>query len=520
MFSGWLTATVFLPAGAALFIALFLRRDAWVRWFAIGVTAVVFALSVAVFAMYDRGIGGVQLVDFAARWIPVDGLRAQYLLGVDGLSAPLVLLTGLLGMCAAFASWRITLRVREYFIWLLVLETAVLGVFTSLDFLLFVIFWEVELIPMYLLISIWGSGRPRYSAMKFVIFTVAGSAFMLVGVLALYLSQGVETFAMVSVPGVVGVPNIVEGIPDLIGEAQLIAPAALLFAFFFIAFAVKLPLWPLHSWLPDAHTDAPTAVSMMLAGVLLKMGGYGMFRVNVGMFRDAGGFRIADIAWVLAVLATISVVYGAVVTLRQTDLKRLIAFSSVSHMGYVLLGISSIAGVNGAVSDGGLNGAALQMFTHGTITGLAFLMVGLTYDRVHTRSIPHLGGLARRMPLIGTFFLFAGLAALGLPGLSGFVAEIMVFLGTFPVWGWAAGIGAFGVVIAAGYVLWMVQRTFFGPRPPEDGLPVKMYDELDDANWIDMVPVLALSVAIVVVGVYPSVITDVFKVGIRAALAS
>jgi len=515
VFSGWLTVTVFLPAAAALFIALFLRRDAWVRWFAIGATAVVFALSIAVFAMYDRVAGGVQLVDFAARWIPVEGLRAQYLLGVDGLSAPLVLLTGLLGMCAAFASWRITLRVREYFIWLLVLETAVMGVFTSLDFLLFFIFWEVELIPMYLLISIWGSGRPRYSAMKFVIFTLTGSAFMLVGVLTLYLSPGVGTFAMVSVPGAVE-----NGIPDLIQGAALIAPAGLLFTFFFIAFAVKLPLWPLHSWLPDAHTDAPTAVSMMLAGVLLKMGGYGMFRVNVGMFQDTGGFKVADIAWVLAVLATISVVYGAVVTLRQTDLKRLIAFSSVSHMGYVLLGISSIAGVNGAVSDGGLNGAALQMFTHGTITGLAFLMVGLTYDRVHTRSIPHLGGLARRMPLIGTFFLFAGLAALGLPGLSGFVAEIMVFLGTFPVWGWAAGISAFGVVIAAGYVLWMVQRAFFGPRPPEGGLPVKMYDDLPDANWIDMVPVLALSAAIIVVGVYPSVITEVFKAGIRAVLAS
>ena len=522
MFSGWLTSTVFLPAAAALIIALFLRRDGLARWFAIGVTVVVFALTIAIFAMYDRGEGGVQLVDFAARWIPVEGLQAQYLLGVDGLSAPLVLLTGLLGMCAAFASWRITLRVREYFIWLLVLETAVLGVFTSLDLLLFFVFWEVELIPMYLLISIWGSGRPRYSAMKFVIFTLTGSAFMLVGVLALYLSPGVGTFAMVSVPdaGVMGIPEVMKNALATPGGLQLLAPAGLLFTFFFIAFAVKLPLWPLHSWLPDAHTDAPTAVSMMLAGVLLKMGGYGMFRVNVGMFQNTGGFAIAKIAWVLAVLATISVVYGAVVTLRQTDLKRLIAFSSVSHMGYVLLGISSVAGVTGAASDGGLNGAALQMFTHGTITGLAFLMVGLTYDRVHTRSIPHLGGLARRMPLIGTFFLFAGLAALGLPGLSGFVAEIMVFLGTFPVWGWATGIAAFGVVIAAGYVLWMVQRAFFGPGPPEGGLPVKMYDELPDANWVDMVPVLALSVAIVVVGVYPSVITEVFKVGIRAALAS
>lgn len=505
-FEGWLTAVVFLPAAAALFIALFLRGQATVRWFAIGVTVVDLALAATVFLLYDRGQGGVQLVDRYADWIPVEGLRAEYLLGVDGLSAPLVLLTGLLGAVAAFASWRITDRVREYFIWLLILQTAVMGVFTALDFLLFFIFWEIELVPMFLLISIWGSGRRQYSAMKFVIFTLTGSAFMLVGILALYLSSGVGTFAMVSIPS-----EGIVGIPDAIAGASLLVPAAVIFFLLFAAFAIKMPLWPFHSWLPDAHTDAPTAVSVMLAGVLLKMGGYGLIRVSVGMFQETKDFQVQDVAWLLAVLAVISIVYGAIVTLRQTDLKRLIAFSSVSHMGFVVLGVSSIVGVNGAVSQAGLNGAALQMVTHGTITGLLFLCVGLVADRMphHTRSLSEIGGIAPRMPMIAAAMMIAGLASLGLPGLSGFVAEITVFLGAFPVWGWLTAIGAFGVVLAAGYILWMIQRAFFG-QPSRVPL-----DDLEDASAVDMIPVAALVVAIVAVGVYPRMITDVFRVGIQ-----
>jgi NADH-quinone oxidoreductase subunit M len=311
---------------------------------------------------------------------------------------------------------------------------------------------------------------------------------------------------------------IVQGIPDLIAGRDLIVPAALIFAFFLIAFSVKLPLWPLHSWLPDAHTDAPTAVSVMLAGVLLKMGGYGLFRINVGMFQETAGFTVHDAAGVLAAIAAVSVLYGAIVTIRQTDLKRLIAFSSVSHMGFVMLGVAAIGGTASAASAGGLNGAALQMFTHGTITGLAFLMVGLTYDRAHTRHIPHLGGLWKKMPVIAVFFLIAGFASLGLPGLSGFVAEIMVFLGTFQVWGWATGFAAFGVVLAAGYILWMVQRAFFGPAPSEGGMPADQYDRLEDASMLDLVPVVALTVPIFVVGIWPSVLTDVFDTGIQAML--
>ncbi len=513
MFSGLLTATVFLPAAAAIVIALTMRNKQAVRWSSIGATTVTLVLTIVVFVAYDREQGGVQFVDRISGWIPIDALRAEYLLGVDGLSAPLVLLTGILGMAAAFASWRIEHRVKEYFFWLLLLETAVMGVFVSLDLLMFLVFFEFEVIPMYMLISVWGTGRPKYSAMKFVLFTLFGGAFLFVAILAIFLSSSVDTFAMVSIPdaGIVGVPELIAG-------ADLIAPAALIFSFFLIAFAVKLPLWPLHNWLPDAHTDAPTAVSVMLAGVLLKMAGYGLLRINVGFFQETDGFTIHDAAGVLAAIAAASVIYGAIVTIRQTDMKRLIAYSSVSHMGFVMLGIAAVGGSAAELSEGGLNGAALQMFTHGTITGLAFLMVGLTYERTHSRHIPHLGGLAKKMPIIAIFFIIAGFGSLGLPMLSGFVAEIMVFLGTFTVWPWATGVAAFGVVLAAGYTLWMVQRTFFGPGPAQGGMSNETYEELTDANWVDMIAVVALTVPIFLVGIWPSVITDTFKLGIEAAI--
>jgi NADH-quinone oxidoreductase subunit M len=492
LFSGWLTAVVFLPLAGAIIIALLVRGNRNVRVFAAVVALAEFVLSIIVFARYDLASDApqFQLIDKFENWIPMGGaFDVQYFLAVDGLSAPMVLLTGLLGMVAVYASWSVKERVREYFMWLLVLQTAVMGVFTALDFFLFFLFWELELVPMFFLISIWGSGRKEYSAMKFVIFTFLGSAFMLVGILTLYFSTG--TFDMTQLPAE-------------IAGGKLLLPAGLVFALLFVAFAVKLPVWPLHTWLPDAHTDAPTAASVMLAGVLLKMGAYGMLRISATMFPQV----IADVAWLLAGAGVINIVYGAAVVLRQTDLKRLIAFSSVSHMGFVLLGISSIVGVDGRVSPVGMTGASLQMFAHGIIAGLLFLLVGYVYEKAHTRYIPDLGGLASRMPLLATALVVAGLASLGLPSTIGFVAEIHVFLGTFPVWSWLTAVGAFGVVLTAGYILWMIQRIMFGAQNHD-------LDDVSDATPLELIPVGLMIVAIMVIGIYPSLIADVFSTGIQ-----
>lgn len=494
-FTGLLSAVVFLPLAGAAIIALLLRNDRQIRIFAVATAVLDFILAIAVFTAYNTQAGGVQLIDRLPNWIPglaADGFAVQYFLGVDGLNAPLVLLTGLLGLVAVLASWHINTRVREYFIWLLVLQTGVMGVFASLDFLLFFLFWELELIPMFFLIAIWGSdpkSKREYSAMKFLIFTILGSAFMLVGILVLFFSTG--TFDMTA-------------LPDAIQSAKLLLPAGVVFALLFIGFAVKLPLWPFHTWLPDAHTDAPTAGSVMLAGVLLKMGGYGMIRVSVSMFPEV----VSEFAWILAAAGVINVIYGAIVVMRQTDLKRLIAFSSISHMGFVVLGLASVAGVAGSVSPLGLTGAAMQMFTHGTITGLLFLLVGFVYDKAHTRYIPDLGGLAKRMPILGSALLIAGLASLGLPGTSGFVAEILVFLGTFKVWSWMTAIAAFGVVFAAGYILWTIQRVMFGPVKDR-------FADITDASGMQYIPIALLVIAIIAVGVYPSVISDVISSGVE-----
>ena len=494
VFPGLLSLTVFLPAAGALLIFALLRGDRTIRGFALLVGLADLLLSLAVFVFFDRGEGAArfQLVDHF-HWISAETLNASYFLGVDGLSAPLVLLTGLLGFCAVIVSWSIKNRVKEYFFWLLLLQTAVMGVFSSLDFLLFFLFWELELVPMYMLIATWGTGRKEYSAMKFLIFTILGSAFMLVGIVAVFLSQPGGSFDMTRL--------LEQG--SMLNGATAALPLGVMFWLFFAAFAVKLPTWPVHTWLPDAHTDAPTAASVMLAGVMLKMGGYGLLRVNVGMFPH----EVTAFAWALILLGVISVLYGAVVTLRQTDLKRLIANSSVSHMGLVLVGIGSVGVASGELTGVGLNGAAMQLFTHGTITGLLFVGVGLIYDKAHTRYIPDLGGLAGRMPVAATALAIAGFASLGLPGLSGFVSEVLVFFGGFRAYPWPTALAVLSIILAAGYILWMLEQSLFGA-------PRERFADLTDASFLEAVPLVLLVISIVAVGVYPALLTNVFDTAI------
>jgi NADH-quinone oxidoreductase subunit M len=487
---GYLSTIVFLPVVGAIIIAFvpglskgLIKRLAGIF------TLIPFVLSIILFSNFDRSLGAVQFEEQLS-WIPA--INANYHLGVDGLSMPLMILTAFLGFMVVLISWKTELRVREYFAWLLLLETSILGVFCSLDLLLFFIFWEIEIIPMYFLISIWGSGRKEYSATKYVIYTLFGSAFMLAGILSLYFTTGSLNMMEITVGG--------------LGMVQSIMPAAAIFFLLIIGFAVKLPVVPLHTWLPDAHTDAPTAGSVMLAGALIKMGGYGIIRVCVSIFPEVA----RDYAPLMVTLAVISILYGAAVTLRQTDLKRLIAYSSVSHMGFVLLGVFALGQVS-------LTGAALQMVSHGLITGLLFAMAGLTIHNIGERDLSKLGGLARQVPVIVIIFSIAGFGGLGLPLTSGFAAEFLVFAGSYSS-GVVDGIQVYtilavlGVVLAAGYILWMLQRAFYGPV-------LEQYNGAKDADTLEKLYMYTFVAVILLVGVYPAIVTDVIRIGISPIIS-
>ncbi|MFC2048491.1 NuoM family protein [Chloroflexota bacterium] len=481
----YLTTIIFLPLVGAIIITLVAgSHPKLIKYLAAVFTLIPLVLAVILFANFDRAAGGFQFVEKLA-WITP--LNAFYHLGVDGLSLPLVVLTTFLGFVVVLISWKEKLRVREYFAWLLLLETSILGVFSSLDLLLFFVFWEIEIIPMYFLISIWGSGRKEYSSIKYVVYTLFGSALMLAGILSLYFTTGSL--------------NMVDLAQQGLGMVQSIMPAAAIFFLLLTGFAVKLPVVPLHTWLPDAHTDAPTAGSVMLAGALIKMGGYGIIRVCVSIFPQVAQYY----APLLVTLAVISVLYGAAITLRQTDLKRLIAYSSVSHMGFVLLGIFALGQVS-------LTGATLQMVSHGLITGLLFAVAGLTMHNVGERDLRKLGGLARQIPIIAIVFSIAGLGGLGLPTTSGFAAEFLVFVGSFSSTT-VSGVQVYtilaviGVVLAAGYILWMLQRTFYGPV-------LEQYDGVKDADILERVYMFAFVALIMLVGIYPAILTDIIKLGI------
>jgi NADH-quinone oxidoreductase subunit M len=433
-----LSLLIFFPALGALAL-LFLRKEdeLWIRWLAFAVSAVEFLASLALLGRVSIGNAGYSAEEFAP-WIKSPAIN--YHLGVDGISLFLVILTTFLTPICVMASWRgVHHRSKEFHVMLLLLEVGVVGVFLSLDLFLFFLFWEVMLIPMAFLIGIWGHDRRIYAAVKFVIYTMAGSILMLVGIVWLY-----NTTSTFDLPA----------IQKMVQTGALLLPARtemILFLAFFLAFAIKVPLFPLHTWLPDAHVEAPTAGSIILAGVLLKMGTYGMIRFCLPLFPDAS-HRAAP--WV-ALLAIIGIIYGALVALVQPNLKKLVAYSSVSHLGFVVLGIFAFTNIS-------LQGAVYQMLAHGISTGALFLLVGMIYDRRHTFEISEYGGLATPMPQYAAFFLFVALSSLGLPMLNGFVGEYLILLGTYVVhWKWAAW-AATGVILSACYLLWAYQRVFFG----------------------------------------------------------
>jgi NADH-quinone oxidoreductase subunit M len=464
-----LTLTIFAPLLGAFLIGLIPKdRIEALRLAALAVTLVTFALSLAILFGFDANEAGFQFVT-SAKWIPEWGIG--YTIGVDGISLWMIMLTTFLMPLGVLASWSVTKRAKPYFVFLLALETGMLGVFCALDMFLFYLFWEATLIPMYFLIGMWGYGRRIYAAMKFFLFTLVGSLLMLVAILFLYFAaRGTPTFDYQS----------------LIGTTFPLVTQRLLFLAFFASFAVKVPLVPLHTWLPDAHTEAPTAGSVMLAGVLLKMGAYGLIRFAIPLFPDAS----RELVPLVVGLAIAGILYGALVAAMQRDLKRLIAYSSVAHLGFVVLGlfVGTIQGMSGGI---------LQMVSHGVSTGALFMLVGALYDRRHTREISDFGGLAKSVPIFSGIFLVVALSSLGLPGLNGFVGEFLVLLGTFLHYRWWVVPAAFGIVLAAVYLLWAYQRVFQGEVTIEEN---RKLSDLVPREIAMLAPALAL---IVVIGVYP-----------------
>jgi NADH-quinone oxidoreductase subunit M len=441
-----------------------------------------FLVSLPLFFRFPSGYESYTFVE-SVSWVPSIG--AHYTLGVDGVSVLLVMLTTLLGMLAILSSWSaIQMRTKEYYILLLVLQTGMLGVFMSLDFFLFYVFWEVVLVPMYFLIGVWGSDRRLYAAIKFVLYTLAGSVVMLLGILALYFNAakltGTQTF----------------DIPTLLAAAQHFPDSLKVWIFwaFFFAFAIKVPLFPFHTWLPDAHTDAPTAGSAILAGVLLKMGTYGFIRFSLPLLPADSAAR-ARIIHILIFLSVVGIIYGALVCLMQKDMKRLIAYSSVSSLGFCTLGIF-------ALTPTGLSGSVLQQVNHGISTGALFLIFGMLYERRHTRLISEFGGLAAPMPNFAIVYLIITLSSLGMPLLSGFVGEFTILQGAFAVdKAWAAW-GVLGVVLGAAYLLWLYQRTMFGSVTHEVN---KTIADLSLREYAVLLPLVFMSFWI---GIYPKPFFD------------
>ena len=472
----YLSSLVFIPLiGMALVMCLPKDKFGAIRW-----TSVIASLPPLVISAYltidyfvnFASMGAMAYVEGPFNWVP--SLNIQYFMGVDGISVPMLFLTGLLSTISLLASFGINNRVKEYFAFFLLLEAGMMGVFVALDFFLFYVFWEVMLVPMYFLIGVWGGPRKEYAAIKFFLYTLFGSLFMLVAILIMYFTSEPHSLNMMT---------LMDHGPTMSHTLQMVC-----FIFFFIAFAIKVPVWPFHTWLPDAHVEAPTAVSVILAGVLLKMGTYAMLRISWPMFPDA----LRSLSFWIALLGAIGIIYGALVSMAQKDLKKLVAYSSVSHMGYCMLALGAFSSVTA------IAGCMFQMISHGLITGALFLLVGVIYDRAHTREIAAFGGIGSKLPVYSSIMVFFSMAALGLPGMSGFVSEFMVFVGAFSAVNKVlVGISVLGVVLGAAYMLRMVQNVFLGE------FDLQRWGGLTEINVRELVTVVPLMVLTVLIGVYP-----------------
>lgn len=478
-----LSLTTYIPLVGALYLLFMKEHEGMVRRLSLAVSLAALALSVLMLGHFDPKSAGFQFVE-NLEWAPSLGI--SYKMGVDGISVLFIVLTTVLTVLCVLVSWtQVKKYVREFHVALLVIESAMLGVFSALDLVLFYVFWEVMLIPMFLMIGIWGGPNRVYAAVKFFLYTLAGSVLMLIGIIVLYVHGG-KTFDVAALL-----------------QVKFAAPVQFwVFLAFFTAFAVKVPMWPVHTWLPDAHTEAPTAGSVILAGILIKMGAYGFLRFSLPMFPDA---TVTFAPYILA-LSLVAIIYGALVTLVQTDLKKLIAYSSVSHMGFVTLGIF-------ALNRQGIEGGIMQMVNHGIITGALFLLIGIIYERTHSREISAYGGIARSVPRYASFFVLFVLASLGLPGLNGFVGEFLVLLGAFQRDRVVGVLAMTGIILAAVYLLWMTQRVLFQEMThPEN-------EKLADIDTREFITLLPLAVLVVFLGVYPNPALSVMHASVDQMMA-
>ncbi|MHC0054024.1 NADH-quinone oxidoreductase subunit M [Actibacterium sp. D379-3] len=492
-----LSMITFIPLIAAAVLAFFLRgedeaaqRNA--KWVALIATSLTFLVSLFLLFGFDPSDTGFQFVE-ERDWL----MGLKYKMGVDGISILFVMLTTFLMPITIGACWGVTHRVKEYMIAFLVLETLMLGVFCALDLVLFYLFFEGGLIPMFLIIGIWGGKNRIYAAFKFFLYTFFGSVLMLVAMIAMYMNAGTT-----DIPTLL-MHDFSSGTISVLGWQIMGGLQTLLWLAFFASFAVKMPMWPVHTWLPDAHVQAPTAGSVVLAAILLKMGGYGFLRFSLPMFPVASDLLAPMVLW----LSAIAVVYTSLVALVQSDMKKLIAYSSVAHMGYVTMGIF-------AANQQGVDGAIFQMISHGFVSGALFLCVGVIYDRMHTREIDAYGGLVNRMPAYALIFMLFTMANVGLPGTSGFVGEFLTLMGVFQVNTWVAAVAATGVILSAGYALWLYRRVVFGDLIKES---LKTITDMTGRERAIFAPLVVMTLLL---GVYPRLVTDIIGPSVEALVSN